>query len=89
MTFKEKMLGLLKQHGLSDGEAETVLALAQADPANAAMKGRWEDNVEGYPAEMFTLLWLTVKHTARDYLAEYNPEAWYRPLFEEESEAAA
>lgn len=83
MTFKEKALEMLTANGMFDDEAAEVFERIVADGANAAMQGRWNDDVSGYPEMMVNVLWLTVKTNAAEWIAEHRPLAWYRPLFED------
>ena len=83
MTFKEKMVELLHGQGMFQSQAEAVVELVIADPANEAMKGRWNEDIAGYPPEIVAVLWLSTKHTAREWIAENCPRAWFRPLFDD------
>lgn len=84
MTIWEKFKGMLIERGMTSVHAAKVMALVEADVANKAMLGRWNDNTEGYTKELFLVLWFSVKQHAREWIDENLPLAWYRPLFEEE-----
>lgn len=83
MTFKERVIELLYKRGMFQDQAEEVLELAMADPANEAMKDRWNDHIEGYPPQTLTVLWFSVKRVALDYIIKNCPQAWFRPMFED------
>ncbi len=51
------------------------------DKANKAMANRWSDTADDYPAPLFTVLKMSVKHSALEYIDANCPEAWFRPIF--------
>lgn len=83
MTFKQKAIELLMSRGMWEHDAATVFEQVESDPANEAMKGRWNDDVSGYPPQMINVLWFNVKRNAAEWIAANQPQAWYRPMFEE------
>jgi hypothetical protein len=87
MTFKDKAQQMLTECGMFDNQADAVIERVIAAPENEAMRGRWNDDTEGYPPVMFNVLWLTVKRHALEYIEETCPQAWFKPMFEETAEA--
>lgn len=81
MTFEEKCLNLLQEYGMWPDQAMEVLEMVKADEANKAMIGRWSDSVEGYPASLIAVLWLSVKDVALQYIDANCPTAWFRTMF--------
>ena len=49
MTFEEKAIDMMFKRGMSKVQAHEVLKMVKEDVANDAMKGRWHDNMEGWP----------------------------------------
>lgn len=84
MTFRDKAIQLMVNNGMFEADAAKVFEQAEADPANEAMKDRWNDDVNGYPPQMINVLWFHVKHNAVEWIAKNQPQAWYRPMFERE-----
>ncbi len=82
MTVKEKGLARLYECGLFQDQAEAIMELVIADPANKSMKERWNDAIEDYPQALWNVLWLSIKRVTRKYIEEHCPEAWFRSMFE-------
>lgn len=82
MTLYEKGIELLTAKGMFPNDAAKVMTLVKADAANEPMASRWNDDIEGYPAALIKMLWVSVRRTAAAYIAEHQPLAWYRPLFD-------
>jgi len=83
MTFKDKAKEMLTERGLSEDEAEAVIEKVVAAPETAAMQGRWDSHIEGYPPQVVNVLWVTVKTHALEYIEATCPLAWFKPMFEE------
>lgn len=83
MTFEEKAIDMMFKRGMSKVQAHEILKMVKEDSVNDPMKGRWHDNMEGYPDEFSFILWYTVKEHALEYIDEKIPQAWFRPMFEE------
>ena len=82
MTFHEWGINQLEQNGIFEQDvAETIMQAIEADEANAAMAGRWTEDVEGYPDVMKAVLWLSIKDHALIWIDQNKPRAWYRPMF--------
>lgn len=89
VTFKAKAIQLMVNNGMFESDAAKVFEQVEADPANDAMKGRWNDDVNGYPPQMVNILWLSVKRNAAEWIATNQPQAWYRPMFEDNAPQAS
>lgn len=83
MTFEQNMKMLLEQSGMFPEQAQEVIELSKTDNINESMKGRWSDDVEGYPPMMVKVLWMSTKTIALQWIDENLPEAWYRSMFSE------
>jgi hypothetical protein len=71
-TFRQCVITILKAHGLWDNEAEEVFFKAEEEMHN--MDGRWDDDVGGYPAVMFNIVWNTAKDIAIRHLEATKPQ---------------
>lgn len=87
MTIRERVIELLVSNGMFAGQAEEVLVALQADPSNAAMDGRWNDDAEGYPPQLWPVLQMVARRAALTYIDEKVPLAWFRPMFTDDPEA--
>ena len=63
-----------------DSDAEAIFPLIIED----SVFDRWLEDVNGYPEMIRSVLWLSAKRVALEWITENKPEAFYRPLFEEE-----
>ena len=82
MRIRDKMLRLLEQHGLWPQDAPTVFDLFAATEQGKIMEGRWSDDETDYPPSMTVVIWISLKDFTKGWLAEHQPQAWYRPAFE-------
>ena len=82
MTIQDAIKEELVANGLFPEDADKVLELLKADEYQKAMKSKWQDNIEGYPAEFKTAIWLVAKRCTLTWIDENIPLAWYRPQFE-------
>jgi hypothetical protein len=80
MKIKEKLKELLINHGIFDTWADDILKIEQ--DSNQAMTGRWDDLVEDYPDVLINVLWVSTKYTAKKYVIEKCPSAWFLPALE-------
>jgi hypothetical protein len=81
MTFEDKIKAMLVEHGMWDDQAEAVVEMLKADEINKSMVHRWNDDVEGYPLSVLTILWMKAKHAAIEYIDTNCPEAFFRSMF--------
>ena len=61
MTIRKMMHKKLIENGLWPDEATAVLDTAESDKTLEAMAGRWDEDAEGYPIELFASVWLAIK----------------------------
>lgn len=87
MTFKDFAIEFLTSNGMFDDQASAVFEIVKTDPANEAMRDRWNDDVSEYPAMMQTLTRMSAKRAALSYIDEHCPQAWFRPMFTDDPEA--
>ena len=85
VTLKQKAISLLTERGMFDRDAEEVFEMVKADPSNAAMANRWNDEVERYPKQMLPILLFSVKRSVVAWIEQNCPQAWYKPLFTDEA----
>jgi len=83
MSIQEKLVKMLFDRGMFPDEATRIIDQLKALPQSEAMQGRWDDQSDGYPSAIITVLWLTTKRLALAHIDEKRPLAWYRPLFAE------
>lgn len=84
-TLKQKLKTLMIQRGLVEPWAETVFGAVEADPANESMKGRWDDEADGYPIELLAGLWVSACTHAVEWMDANKPKAWFRHLFAQDA----
>ena len=82
MTFKDFVKNYCVERGMFPSQADAVVGLVVADPASKSMAGRWDHDVEGYPAEMRAVIALAANRSALTWIDANLPMAWYRPMFE-------
>lgn len=81
MTFESKAIEYLYQNGMFEDQAKAVVEIAKAAPENEPMKGRWQDDIEGYPPTMLQVLALSLDSAAVEWIDANLPHAWFRPMF--------
>ena len=81
MTIEEKIEKWLFNSGMFEDQAKAVMEMVKADKANEAMEGRWGDSAEGYPDVLFSVLLMSVRDAALEYIDANCPLAWFRPMF--------
>lgn len=73
MSIRERLEAELVNHGLWPEEATETLNKAEVAKENEAMKGRWNEDVTGYPPQLMSVLWLSIKTTAKEWLKAEKP----------------
>lgn len=79
MTLREYLHQDLVAKGLFPEEADSVIATF-ADQQEA-MKDRWSDHTEGYPAPLLASLIVGANITAGKWLEQNKPLHWARGMF--------
>jgi len=82
MTVEEKIRKMLIQNGLSDDQTDEVIKLLKESDLTKSMANRWSDSIDSYPSMIITVLWISAKKIALEYIDETFPQAWFRPMFE-------
>jgi len=82
-TFKEYIGQFLDERGMFLSDADAVTEIVINDPANAAMRDRWDEPIENYPPAMVTHLHLAINASALEYIEKHCPNAWFKPLFQQ------
>jgi len=82
MTFREAMVKAMTSRGMFQTQAMDVIGNYIEENINDSMLGRWNDDVSAYPDNLQTVLWLSVKDYAHEWIKANAPEAWFRPMFQ-------
>lgn len=82
-TFAKALTDRLEASGLWPEEAAAILDEAKQRPETKDMTGRWDHVAGNYPPILVNILWVTVKHVAKEWLAQHAPLHWARPMFDE------
>lgn len=85
MTIEEKLVEMLYESGLFKNQAVEIVERAKANVVNESMQNRWQDQAEGYPPQLLAVLWVSVKDHALEWIDENCPQAWFRPLFDNDN----
>lgn len=80
-TVKEKLIGMLIDHGMWENEAEEVFKEAVHEIEHTG-KITWERPSEEYPQEMYAVMFLTIVPHVLKWIDENRPDAFYRSMFE-------
>jgi len=84
MTVEKKFIIKLTAYGMFESHALEVMAAAKKDiKLLVDYSVTWDDSSSAYPEVIYNVLWPVIKSTARRWLEENLPLAWYRPMFEE------
>lgn len=81
MKIRAKMLANLCNKGLFEEQAKKIMESYEQSPMGQPMKGRMDDDEEGYPPVVLATTWAGVKHTALQWIDENAPQHWARPMF--------
>lgn len=82
MTIEQWVKDYLYNCGMFEDQCEQVVELMKADSANNVMSDRWDDEIDGYPVQMKSVLMLAVKRSGLQWVDENAPDAWFRAMFE-------
>lgn len=80
MTIHETLKTKLVDHGLFADEAEAVLTELAAAPESESMQGRWREDADDYPPVMTSVLMLSAKRKAVEWIDRNKPMHWARAL---------
>jgi hypothetical protein len=73
-TIRKTLEDTLVRHGLWPEEATKIMDEVQESDIQESMRGRWSDDVSGYPQHLITVLWVSVKHQAVEHLKTNKPK---------------
>ena len=79
MTIQDAIKHILVKRGMSEKLADDVILYMKADPANAPMQDRWQDDVKDYSEELLSILVTCPQNFGS--IDEKNAKIWFRPLF--------
>jgi len=83
VTTREKLKKMLTDRGLFDDQAEAIMAVAIPKIESLTpSKVTWDSPADDYPKELYGVMWLPLRDTAREWIKENAPHAWFRPAFD-------
>lgn len=82
MKIRQKLEEMLVANGLWDDEAQHIMDQAEKDESLEAMKGRWNDDIEGYPPQLLAVTWMSVKLQAKKWLEDNKPQHFALAMFD-------
>jgi len=83
MTIEEWLVNQLYENGFSRDAAKSIMPAIKSDPLNDVLSDRWEHQIEDYPNNLKSLFWRCAKKHALDWIKANNPQAIYRPIYED------
>lgn len=83
MTLREKMEDILIQRGMFSKDATAIMDMVTEGFkwANPLWWSMLNKNLKNCPATCYKPIWNWVKMSAKDWLEENVPGAWYLPKF--------
>lgn len=83
-TVRGKLELMLMNLGMFDSQAREVLDLSipKMDKIVKGYNMSWDDSEGAYPEAIYTVLFMTVKVEALDWIINNKPQAWFKPMFE-------
>lgn len=83
-TVKEKFIQMLVNMGMFESQASEVMELAipKLNVITESYSLTWDSSSDSYPEPIYTVLMLSIKPVALDWIINNKPEAWYKPMFE-------
>jgi hypothetical protein len=81
-TIKRTLIEKLQENGLWLQEAEEVMAMVEADPANKDMQGRWDESPEDYPPSIMVLAWMSARDKALEWIERNKPKHFAKGMLE-------
>lgn len=82
MTFAELVKNYCTDRGMWPQQADAVLEMVKADPVNASMQGRWDDDVTACHSSIGVMVTMTVNKKALEWIDANQPQAFFRPMFD-------
>jgi hypothetical protein len=81
MTFKEMIQEYMKETIYFDRDIEDIMAGIESEIHY--MKGRWNDDINGYPESVIICINLNVDIFVLEWLKKWEPKHFLIPYFEE------
>jgi len=74
---------MLTQNGMAESQANEVMKLAIPKMNNIVEDYNidFNDSSDTYPEPIYTVLFMTVKQTALEWIETNVPMAWFKPMF--------
>jgi hypothetical protein len=82
MTIREKLTGLLVDHGIFASDAPQIIKKYEDSDLGQDMKNRFDESTDNYPDTLFTVVWIAVKHTVLEWIEENCPMHWAKVMFQ-------
>lgn len=79
MTFKDKLISLAENNGLSKEDATTVFTKFSQE--SNQLFDRWGEDFQEYPCQMLNLLWHGYRREISLYLKTFKPKHWALEAF--------
>jgi len=82
-TIKGKLSKMLMQNGMTETQANEVLVIAipKMNDIVEDYNIDFNDSSDTYPKAIYTVLFMTVKQTALEWIEKNIPMAWFKPMF--------
>lgn len=83
MTIREKMKERLVKNALWPNEADAIIDNATYDESLKSMGGRWNETIEGYPPQLLSTVWASIKFIAIEWINKNKPMHIARLMLEQ------
>jgi hypothetical protein len=83
VTIRQHCINYCVERGMFPHDAETVFGILISSNSMESMKGRWDDEVSGYPPFLITTIQTDLNVEAIEWIEKNKPKAFYKSLFEE------
>lgn len=83
-TVRQVMKDMLVNNGMFEEQADEVMKVAERDIDS--MNENWGKEADSYPKVIITLTQSHVKRITLKWINENAPEAWFKPLFEQNNQ---
>jgi hypothetical protein len=80
-TFNQYLRHQLENSGLQPQHIEAVMPVIMESEEMSNMKGRWNDQVDGYPMGFAKLIMPLARPLVYKWISENIPHAWFRAAF--------
>ena len=80
-TVQSKMNSYLIANGMSGNQAERVMNKVKKEMTTTF--NNWDSPIDAYSEQLQGLIKSTVKVSALEWLNKHKPQAWFKPMFEQ------